>query len=84
MDERMVPAVIIMVIFFLGIPVLLGVLVYRAAQKSKKRGIYFLVGVLLTSAIMPAYAIYLGTILGIVFMISLSRAANKKGPIKDK
>ena len=46
MDERMVAAVIVMVIFFLGIPVLLGVLVYRAAQKSKKRGIYFLVGVL--------------------------------------
>ena len=54
MDEWMVPAVIEMVIFFLGIPVLLGVLVYRAAQKSKKRGIYFLVGVLLLSAIMPA------------------------------
>ena len=40
MDELLVPAVIIMVIFFLGIPVLLGVLVYHAAQKSKKRGIY--------------------------------------------
>ena len=83
-DELLVPAVIIMVIFFLGIPVLLGVLVYRAAQKSKKRGIYFLVGVLLISAIMPAYAIYLGTILGIVFQISLHKAANKKAPIKDK
>ena len=84
MDERMVAAVIVMVIFFLGIPVLLGVLVYRAAQKSKKRGIYFLGGVLLISAIMPAYAIYLGTILGIVFQISLHKAANKKAPIKDK
>ena len=34
----MVAAVIVMVIFFLGIPVLLGVLVHRAARKSKKRG----------------------------------------------
>ena len=84
MDEWMVAAVIVMVIFFLGIPVLLGVLVHRAARKSKKRGIYFLVGVLLISAIMPAYAIYLGTILGIVFQISLHKAANKKAPIKDK
>ena len=84
MDERMVAAVIVMVIFFLGIPVLLGVLVHRAARKRKKRGIYFLAGVLLISAIMPAYAIYLGTILGIVFQISLHKAANKKAPIKDK
>lgn len=78
MDEWMVPAVNVMVIFFLGIPVLLGVLVYRAAQKSKKRGIYFLVGVLLLSAIMPAYAIYLGTILLITFEVSLRRAKNKQ------
>ena len=84
MDERMVAAVIVMVIFFLGIPVLLEALVYRAAQKSKKRGIYFLVGVLLIGAIMPSYAIYLGAILGIVFQISLHKAANKKAPIKDK
>ena len=83
MDEWMVAAVIVMVIFFLGIPVLLGVLLYRAAQKSKKRGIYFLVGVLLIGAIMPAYAIYLGAILGIVFQISLHKASNKKAPIKD-
>ena len=58
------------------------VFMYRAAQKSKKRGIYFLVGVLLLSAIMPTYATYLSVILGIVFQILLHRAADRsdKGP----
>ena len=84
MDQWMIAAVILMIVFFLVLPVLLAVLEYRVTQASKKRGIYLLVGILVLSAFMPAYAIYLGTILGIVFQISLHKAANKKAPIKDK
>ena len=79
MDERMVAAVIVMVIFFLGIPVLLGVLVYRAAQKSKKRGIYFLVGVLLISAIMLTLYTW-ARFWGLCFRFRSTRRRTRKHP----
>ena len=64
---------------FLALPVLLAVLrEYRVTQASKKRGIYLLAGILVLSAFMPAYAIYLGTILLITFKVSLRRAKNKQ------
>lgn len=78
MDQWMIAAVILMIVFFLVLPVLLAVLEYRVTQASKKRGIYLLVGILVLSAFMPAYAIYLGTILLITFKVSLRREKNKQ------
>ena len=78
MDQWMIAAVILMIVFFLVLPVLLAVLEYRVTQASKKRGIYLLAGILVLSAVMPAYAIYLGTILLITFKVSLRRAKNKQ------
>lgn len=78
MDQWMIAAVILMIVFFLVLPVLLAVLEYRVTQASKKRGIYLLAGILALSAFMPAYAIYLGTILLITFKVSLRRAKNKQ------
>lgn len=78
MDQWMIAAVILMIVFFLVLPVLLAVLEYRVTQASKKRGIYLLAGILVLSTFMPAYAIYLGTILLITFKVSLRRAKNKQ------
>ena len=78
MDRWTIAAVILMVVFFLLLPVLLAALEYRMTQKSKKRGIHFLMGVLVLSAFMPAYAVYLGTILLITWKVSLRRAADKQ------
>lgn len=78
MDQWTIAAVILMIVFFLVLPVLLAVLEYRVTQASKKQGIYLLAGILVLSAFMPAYAIYLGTILLITFRVSLRRAKNKQ------
>ena len=78
MDQWMIAAVILMIVFFLVLPVLLAVLEYRVTQASKKRGLYLLAGIPVLSAFMPAYAIYLGTILLITFKVSLRRAKNKQ------
>ena len=77
MDQWMIAAVILMIVFFLVLPVLLAVLEYRVTRTSKKRGIHLLAGILVLSAFMPAYAIYLGTILLIAFKVSLRRAKNQ-------
>lgn len=69
---------ILMVAFFLVLPVLPAVLEYRAARTSKKRGTCPLAGVVALSAFMPAYAIHLGTILLITCGASLRKAAEKQ------
>lgn len=78
MDQWTIAAVILMIVFFLALPTLLAVLEYRVTRTSKKRGIYLLAGILVLSAFMPTYAIYLGTILLITFEVSLRRAKNKR------
>ncbi len=78
MNQWTAAAVILMAVFFLLLPALLAVLEYRMTRKSKKQGIHFLVGVLVLSAFMPAYAVYLGTILLITWKVSLRRAADKQ------
>lgn len=78
MDNWTIVAVILMIVLFLALPVLLAVLEYRVTQTSKKRGIYLLAGILVLGAFMPAYAIYLGTILLITYKISLRRAKNEE------
>lgn len=78
MDKWTIAAVILMAVFFLVLPILLAVLEYRMTRTSKKRGVCFLAGVLVLSAFMPAYAIYLGTILLITHGVSLRRTADKQ------
>lgn len=78
MDQWMIAAVILMIVFFLVLPVLLAVLEYRVTQASKKRGLYLLAGILVLSAFMPVYAVYLGTILLITCKVSLRGAKNKQ------
>lgn len=78
MDQWTIAAVILMMVLFLALPVLLAVLEYRVTRISKKRGIYLLLGILVLSAFMPAYTIYLGTILLITFKVSLRRAKNEE------
>ena len=78
MDKLTIAAVILMMVLFLALPVLLAVLEYRVTRTSKKRGIYLLLCILVLSAFMPAYAIYLGTILLITCKVSLRRAKNEE------